>query len=105
MMQRVSVPKSNLMLIISNCNVSRFDGNCANLELDVVNSDFKRSEMTDSYIKGKILRSNLTNTEFNRSTIIDLEIIDCATNGMETEGAFDELDMVIKNAIDELEEE
>lgn len=108
MMERCTAQNANLMMVLSNCNVIGFEGNFAkNIELDVTDSNLRRAEFNDGHIKGKIARTDLTNSEWNRSNLSELEIVDCATCGMETEdasGVDDCFDNALEAALNELEE-
>ncbi|MBR2427226.1 MAG: pentapeptide repeat-containing protein [Lentisphaeria bacterium] len=107
MMERCTAQNANLMLVLSNCNVI-FEGNYANIEFDVADSNLRRSEFNDGCIKGKITKTDLTNSEWNRSNLSELEIVDCATSGMETEdasGVDNCLDNALEDALNELEED
>ena len=91
-MIRFTAPNSVLRLKLDTVNAVSAEANQANLELDITNSNFRRAEFNDSCIKGRISQTNLTNAEFNRSST-ELELTDCAVNGLETEEAKDnELD-------------
>ena len=104
-MERVTANNADLHLIFSNVNALGFEANCARLELDVTGSSLRRSEFNDGKISGKIENTDLTNSEFQRCSNL-AKIVDCATNGMDTEDSYgdDFGDDELEEALNELEE-
>lgn len=86
-MIRFAAPNSVLHLKLDTVNAVAAEANVAHLEIDITNSNFRRAEFNDSCVKGRISQTNLTDAEFNRSSITELELTDCAVNGLETEDA------------------
>lgn len=108
MMERSTANNANLHLILFNCNVIGFEGNCSHLDLDISGCSLKRAELNDSILKGEIVNSDLTNLEMNRSDLSALKISENAMSGMETEdstGFEDAFEKEINEALRELEEE
>lgn len=87
MMEHASAQNANLNIVFANVNANGFEANSAAMELTVNNSNLRRAEFNDGTVKGKITQSDLTCAEFNRSNLAELELTDCATQGIETEGS------------------
>ena len=108
MMTRATAQNSTLQLHLCAVNGQGFEANFARLDIaDASNCNFRRSEWNDGVIKGRFEQCDLGNSEFNRSDISELEIIDSATYGMETEESFDmddDIDSALDEAISELED-
>ena len=106
MMSHCTAQNANLQLQFSSVNASGFEANFAHIELaEVTLSNFRRSEFNDGVISGKFDKTDLTNSEFNRSELSGLAIIDCATSGMDTDDAVGIDDKALEDAIRELEED
>ena len=106
MMSHCTAQNANLKLQFSSVNASGFEANFAHIELaEVTLSNFRRSEFHDGVISGKFDKTDLTNSEFNRSELSGLAITDCATSGMDTEDAVGVDDKALEDAIRELEED
>ena len=99
-------PSAALRLIMKNCSAYRTEFNgCQNLSFLAENCNFNRAEFNDSTVSGKFVQCDLTSSEFNRSDLAGLEIVDCAIHNMETEDSSgDMFDNMIEDALDELEE-
>lgn len=106
MLERASADNADLHLILSQSNAAGFSANCAKIELDVSGSSLHRAELCDSTVSGKIVQTDLTGAELNRSDLSELEIIDCATHNMETEDSSgDMFDDALEDVLNDFEEE
>lgn len=87
MMERCTAQNSVMKLQLTETNARGFDANSSQLEVEISRCNLRGSEMNDANLKGSITQTDLTRAEFNRSDLTELQLIDCATNGLETEDA------------------
>ena len=105
MMNRATAQNSSLQLHFCAVDAQGFEANFAHLDLaEVSNSNFRRAEFNDSAVKGSFEQCDLSYAEFNRADIRELEIIDSATSGMETEDSCGNDDDALEDALNELED-
>lgn len=87
MMERFTAQSAELKLKLNEINGRGFEANAATLELEVTRSNLRSAEFNDGTIKGTISQTDLSRAELNRSDLTELQVIDCAVNGLETEDA------------------
>lgn len=87
MMQRFTAQNAELKISLTETNAAGAEANSACIEIEASRSNLRRSEFNDGRVKGTISQTDLTNSEFNRSDLTDLQLVDCATRNMETEGS------------------
>lgn len=85
MMSRSTALNASLKMTLTDCIALYFEGNAANLELEVLRSSLRGAEFNDSTVKGTITGTDLTRSEFNRADVNSLKITDCPRSNMETE--------------------
>ena len=87
MMERFTAQCAELKLKLNETNSRGFEANGATMELEVTKSNLRCAEFNDGSIKGTISQTDLSRAELNRSDLTELQVIDCAVNGLETEDA------------------
>ena len=85
MMERSSAPMSHLKVTLTDTDAPLFEANAAEVELEVLRSRLSGSEFNDSTVKGTVSESDLTRSEFNRADVSELKINVCAQSDMEIE--------------------
>ena len=87
MMERFTAQNAELKLKLNEINGRCIEANAATLKLEVTRSNLRGAEFNDGSIKGSISQTDLSRAELNRSDLTELQVIDCAVNGLETEDA------------------
>lgn len=89
MMERCSAQNAHLKMTLSNVNAYGFEGNFADFELNISDSNLRSSEFNDGKLVGDISRTDLSRAEMNRSNLQDLHITECADESLQREEAED----------------
>ncbi|MBE6373887.1 MAG: hypothetical protein E7055_17685 [Lentisphaerae bacterium] len=87
MMERFTAQSAELKLKLNETNSRGLEANAATLELEVTKCNLRFAEFNDGTVKGTISQTDLSRAELNRSDLTELQVIDCAVNGLETEDA------------------
>ena len=77
LMTRCTAFYSALKLTLSDTAAVAFRANVAEVDLDAVRSSFRNGEFNDSTLRGSIVKTDLTRSEFNRADMSQLKITDC----------------------------
>ena len=87
MMERFTAQSAELKLKLNETNSRGLEANAATLELEVTKCNLRFAEFNDGTVKGTISQTDLSRAELNHSDLTELQVIDCAVNGLETEDA------------------